>query len=156
MRIQQIITFLVLVTFLSSCAASRIRKQEKTRKVVQKARSYMGTPYKYGGTTIMGMDCSGLLIRSYETIDVYLPRSTADQRKYGKKVKLHKLKPGDLVFLALSKKRRKVTHAGLVTDVRGPDQVWFIHASSSRGVVEENLMKDYYKKRLRRARRVIK
>jgi cell wall-associated NlpC family hydrolase len=65
------------------------------------------------------------------------------------------LQPGDLVFFATGKKRRKITHVGLVTEVKGEGNVKFIHASSSLGVVETNIYADYYQKRFRGARRVI-
>jgi probable lipoprotein NlpC len=60
-----------------------------------------------------------------------------------------------LVFFATGKKRRLVTHVGLVTDVKSKDNVKFIHASSSLGVVETNIFSEYYQKRFRGARRVI-
>jgi cell wall-associated NlpC family hydrolase len=68
-------------------------------------------------------------------------------------VKFDKLEEGDLVFFAMGKRRRKITHVGLVTEVRGPDNVRFIHASSSLGVIEANIHTDYYTKKFRKARR---
>ncbi len=101
------------------------------------------------------MDCSGLLINSFRTINISLPRQSADQALMGEKIKMKKLKEGDLVFFATGKKRRVVTHVGLVTDVKGIGNVKFIHASSSLGVIETNLYTDYYQKRFRFARRII-
>jgi cell wall-associated NlpC family hydrolase len=65
------------------------------------------------------------------------------------------LEPGDLVFFATGKKKRQITHVGLVTEVKGRDNVKFIHASSSLGVVETNIYAEYYQTRFRGARRVI-
>jgi len=73
----------------------------------------------------------------------------------GEKVKIKELREGDLVFFATGKKRRQITHVGLVTDVKGKEDVKFIHASSSVGVIETNLFTDYYLKRFRFARRII-
>lgn len=148
---------LILLLFLTSCASSKqasIRKS-KIDRVITSARTYIGTPYKYGGTTRAGMDCSGLLLNSFKAIDLSLPRTSEAQSKVGAQVKMKDLEPGDLVFFATGKKRKKVTHVGLVTEVKGKEHVKFIHASSSLGVVETNIYADYYQKRFRQARRVI-
>jgi probable lipoprotein NlpC len=147
-----VITMLVLL--MSSCAGSRVSKEQKVDLVISKARSYTGVDYKYGGTTVLGMDCSGLLIRSFEVIDIYIPRTAAEQSKLGSKVRMSELKKGDLVFFKTIKNKAKVTHAGLVTDARKKNQIIFIHASSSRGVIEVNLMTDYYQKAFVKARRI--
>ncbi|HOO09629.1 MAG TPA: NlpC/P60 family protein, partial [Cyclobacteriaceae bacterium] len=64
-------------------------------------------------------------------------------------------KEGDLVFFATGKRRRVVTHVGLVTEVKGRENVKFIHASTSLGVIETNLYTKYYLKRFRFGRRII-
>ncbi|HBH23699.1 MAG TPA: hypothetical protein DDY13_09785 [Cytophagales bacterium] len=149
-----ILLFVVSFLLLTSCATSRKARIQKTDIVVQRARSYIGVPYKYGGTTTLGMDCSGLLKRSFEAIEIYIPRTARQQSKLGKKVHINNLQPGDLVFFSYKKGKRKITHAGLVTD-RGPgENITFIHASSSRGVIEANLMSNYYQGIFVKARRI--
>jgi len=149
-----LILFVVALLF-SSCAASRRAKerQKKISTVIGTARTYIGTPYKWGGTTRAGLDCSGLLLNSFKAINFSIPRTSKEQSKIGEKVKMKKLQPGDLVFFATGKRRRKITHVGLVTDVRGTSNIRFIHSSSSLGVIETNLFEDYYKKRFVTARR---
>jgi probable lipoprotein NlpC len=127
----------------------------KVSKVISAARSYIGTPYKYGGTTRSGMDCSGLLLNSFKAIKVDLPRSSDAQSKIGTPVKIKDLEPGDLVFFATGKDKKQITHVGLVTQKIGDNDVKFIHASSSLGVVETNISGEYYQQRYKGARRVI-
>lgn len=129
--------------------------EKKADKVISTARTFIGTPYKYGGTTRSGMDCSALLLNSFSAVKLNLPRSSEAQSKVGTEVSMDELKPGDLVFFATSNKKKQITHVGLITDVRSKDNVKFIHASSSLGVVETNLFAEYYQKRFRVARRVI-
>jgi len=154
-HIMKAIFVITVILFLGSCASSKKTRARKVDRVIQTARSYTGTPYKWGGTTRAGMDCSGLLINSYSSINYKIPRTSEEQSKVGKKVKLKEIKQGDLVFFATGKKRKKVTHVGMVTDVYTSDKVMFIHASTSRGVVESNLYSKYYKKRFRFARRIL-
>ena len=153
----RIITMLCLcaLAVLSSSCASQKKAQvrgQKINTVIKTAKTYVGTPYKWGGTTRGGMDCSGLLCNSFRAVDYELPRTSIAQSKVGEKIKQKQIKKGDLVFFATGKKKRRITHVGLVTRVRG-GEVKFIHSSSSLGVVESSLSSKYYKKRFIMARR---
>lgn len=149
-----IFSITIITIIISGCAGGNKARVRKSDIVIQTARSYTGTPYKYGGTTRVGMDCSALLYHSYYSVGIQLPRVSADQAKIGQKVKLKDLKPGDMVFFATGKRRNEITHAGIVTAVRGNSEIRFIHASTSLGVTESNLYSTYYIQRFRRARRV--
>jgi probable lipoprotein NlpC len=153
----RMVSFLSLVLLISCASSNKLTvREQKAEKVISTARTFIGTPYKYGGTTRSGMDCSGLLINAFKSIKVDLPRSSEDQSKVGEEIKrMKELEPGDLVFFATGKKKRKITHVGLVTERKGPNEIKFIHASSSLGVVETNIFQDYYVERFRGARRVI-
>jgi cell wall-associated NlpC family hydrolase len=150
----RLLTIFIVSMLLVGCGAAkkaRVR-QSKINTVIKTARSYTGVPYKWGGTTRSGMDCSGLLLNAYKAIGMTIPRTSADQSDYGKKVGKKDLKPGDWVFFATGKKKRKITHVGMVTIVKG-STIKFIHASSSLGVVEATLTSNYYQKIYRGARR---
>lgn len=122
--------------------------------IIRTARSFTGTPYRWGGTSRAGMDCSGLLVTAFRAADIHLPRTTSEQVRVGRGVRLYDLQPGDLVFFAAKKRNpNKITHVGMVTEVRDKRNVRFIHASTKLGVTENNIYSDYYRKIFIKARR---
>ena len=124
-------------------------------QVVQIARTYTGTPYRSGGNDKQGIDCSGLICQVYSEMGVKVPRISWQQSEFGQEVgKIDEIKPGDwLFFVPEAGKEGYVSHAGIVTDVRGRDEIIFIHASTSRGVREDNLFSTYFKGRFVKAMR---
>ena len=105
--------------------------------------SWLGVPYRGGGNTRQGVDCSGLTSAIYSKVyRKELERNSDDQRKKDcKKVKKGKLREGDLVFFHNGRKKKKATHVGVYLKDRK-----FIHASTSRGVIISTLDEDYWKR----------
>ncbi|WP_051530004.1 C40 family peptidase [Anoxybacteroides tepidamans] len=119
---------------------------EPKKDIVEFSKQYIGVPYKWGGTTPKGFDCSGFVTYVYREFGVNLPRTAEEQYKKGKKVEKGKLAVGDLVFFATYKKT--ASHAGIYI---GDNQ--FIHASSSKGVTVSALDEKYWKNSYLGARR---
>ncbi|NVK48767.1 MAG: C40 family peptidase [Cyclobacteriaceae bacterium] len=145
---------LIFSVFIFSCKSSKIPENDPAFQVINTAKSYYGTPYKYGGTTRAGMDCSALLFHSFYSVGINLPRISADQAEQGVKVSTRDLKPGDVLFFATGKRKKRVTHAGIVTEVQKGD-IRFIHASTSLGVTEDYLSNRYWNKVFLFARRIL-
>ncbi len=156
------------ITLLDSCALFKPRTTEddKTvnnnntsskysnkviKDVINTARDYTGTPYKFGGTTRNGMDCSGLVTVAFNSANLKLPRVSADMANVGKEVNIKDLRVGDLVFFITGKEDR-ISHVGIVTEVAAKDRIMFIHAADS-GVKEDNLFTKYYQKTFVKATR---
>jgi probable lipoprotein NlpC len=136
--------FLILgITFTQSCKSKKLAKENPAFKVIETAKSYRGTPYRFGGTTRAGMDCSALVFHSFYSIGINLPRMSADQSKLGQKVNVNQVRPGDILFFATGKRKNEVTHSGIVTEA-GKDGIRFIHASTSLGVTEDYLSNRYW------------
>lgn len=149
---------LFLILSIESAQAQSKRKKRKIAQintVIKTAESYKGTPYQYGGVNQSGIDCSALIQNSFSNAGFYIPRTSKEQSKYGKKVGWNRLKPGDVVFFKFKEKRNKWYHSGLITSV-DKDHIYFIHASTSRGVVQSDLNMDYYRSNVKTFRRVIK
>lgn len=143
---------LCLSSIVFSCGGAKKLRQQQSKNVVLQAKKYLGTPYAYGGTSRSGIDCSGLVINSFPP-KYELPRTAKAMSKEGKRTKLKKLKPGDLVFFKTGR-GRKITHVGIVIS-NHKDYPEFIHSSTSRGVIISSLGEAYWRKNYRKARRII-
>jgi cell wall-associated NlpC family hydrolase len=123
---------------------------EASSDVVEYARSFIGTPYRSGGASRKGMDCSGLVMTVYSAFDIDLPRRSIDQSRVGRSIEKSSIAPADLVFFKTSS-RNPVTHVGIyIGDGR------FIHASTSaRRVRVDELDSDYFRRRFVVAKRVL-
>jgi probable lipoprotein NlpC len=156
-----LLTISVLCTFVSqSCGIFNAKKVDNSSRfntrtvstIVQKARSYVGSPYKYGGTSADGFDCSGLVTVAFKSANLALPRTSFDMAETGREIDLKNIEVGDLVFFVTSKTGNRINHVGIVTEVNAKDGIKFIHAADS-GVREDNLGSKYYKSTFAKAMR---
>jgi cell wall-associated NlpC family hydrolase len=109
-----------------------------------KVKEYLDVPYRAGGTTKKGMDCSGFSKTVYSKFfGIELPHSSVDQFRLSalRKIDSTQLKPGDLIFFANQKKKR-INHVGVYLSGKR-----FIHASSSQGITVSSLDDDYWRNR---------
>ncbi len=124
--------------------------RQDVNKVVAAAQSFIGTPYYWGGNNEDGLDCSGLMVLCFRAANIELPRHSGDQAQRGFPIGRQEIQRGDLVFF---EKKGKVGHVGLVMHTEGRE-VWFIHSSSSQGVIVSRLSEPYWKKRYHSTRRM--
>ncbi|MBY6094856.1 NlpC/P60 family protein [Ferrimonas balearica] len=149
---------LLLLLILSGCAQSpdpvtpAMSHNQSNNPVQQLLKQqysvWAGTPYRLGGASKRGVDCSALVQLTYrEHFDVALPRTTEAQAEVGRSIKRSAIGPGDLVFFKTGFSTR---HVGMMLD-----DVRFLHASTSRGVIVSRLDNPYWTKHYWHARRVM-
>ena len=117
----------------------------------QTIREFLGpptTPYRWGGTSKRGIDCSGFTQAVYRQQRLYLPRTSRQQAQVGIIVR-DQLKFGDLVFFS-KYFNSYITHVGIYIGNSN-----FVHSSSTKGVTISSLNKRYYRARFRYAKRVV-
>jgi cell wall-associated NlpC family hydrolase len=133
--------------------SARIVKQDQTAKpkynnLVDIAERLKGKPYRYGGVTPKGFDCSGFVHYAYGKAGISIPRTTKAQYRLAQQLSINEAKPGDLLFFRINS--RKLSHVGLYVGNRR-----FIHASTSKKRVAEASLDDpYWQKRLLGAGRI--
>ncbi len=154
-RRAQIGLCLIVLLFLSACASSPPPRAVSASPgaadpsaVVQAALAMQGTPYRYGGASPRGFDCSGLVYYAHRQAGFEVPRTTTLQYRNAIPVDPRNLQPGDLVFFRLS---GKVSHVGLYI---GNGE--FVHApSSGKHVSTASLDNPYWRRHLTGAGRLV-
>ncbi|MEO8773338.1 MAG: C40 family peptidase [Gelidibacter sp.] len=128
--------------------------ETQAKRIVDYAFAFDGVKYKRGGTTKEGIDCSGLVVTSFDSENISLPRVSRDIALTGNSIDIKQVNKGDLLFFATRKNSRTISHVGIVTTARD-GFVEFIHASTSNGVIVSNLAEKYWYFAFIQARRVI-
>ena len=175
------VALLVISTIIISCGSSKnvvksknstsksVSKTENLRKldskfdgeisgsiksILKDAESYLGSPYKSGGNSSSGFDCSGLTTKVFDENGLKLPRRSSEQANTGKNIDIEEVKPGDLLFFATAG-GSKVSHVGIVHTIENDGEIKFIHASTSKGVIISSLNEKYWNKAYLHAQRVL-
>lgn len=180
---KNLIIILILVISFGSCKSSKRAKNKKrnstkviTKKteesskktktytashsktkadyILEHAKTFEGVRYKWGGTNKAGMDCSGLIYESFRVNNIYLPRISRDMAKKGTKISLKQIKKGDLLFFKTKNRRNAINHVGLVLAIKN-NNIEFIHATSSKGVITSWLNEKYWLNTFAEARRIL-
>ncbi len=159
----------ILVFALSSCGSSRRGVKTsgskpavthiavdsslppETQALLAEAQRWLGTAYRYGGTSKQGVDCSGLTLNIFNNaLAIKLPRNSAEQQKYCRNINRQELFVGDLLFFATGGSSR-VNHVGMYIGDRK-----MVHASGSKGVIISGIDEAYYTRNYHSSGRVEK
>ena len=137
---------------LSSQLGFKVTPKDDLR-LYSEASRWLGVPYRYGGKSRAGVDCSGFVGQIYQNVYKIPLQRTVERiaEKNCRKVTRSDLKPGDLVFFNTSKRKKGINHVGVFLKNH-----YFIHASTSKGVIVSSLHENYYRKHWKKGGRVKK
>lgn len=144
--VMAVLVMLLTLLLVSGCAGPQLKTEEQDglsyerTMILTEAKKTLGVPYRYGGNTLSGLDCSGLVQRSYSKAGISVPRTSSEQ--FSQLPPIKTARPGDLLFFDTSKSG-KASHVGIYL---GHDQM--IHApGSGREVTTTSLSLDYWQAR---------
>jgi len=156
-RVKALLIIGVVLLAFSGCASAPVTPTSTAKATAADrgdaaaalAAKMVGKPYKYGGASPSGFDCSGLVYYSFRQAGVALPHNTAQQRAASRLVKVAELRRGDLLFF--DQEGKKHGHVGIYLG-----EGRFVHApSSGKSVRADALSNPYWKKHLTEARRPV-
>lgn len=161
-RTVTIVILMVVTSFINpSNAQSKAKPKVEVdtlnpiQSLVSFATRHLHVPYRSGGSSKKGFDCSGFVRYCFGKWNIALPHSSEAQAKHGAVIDLTEAKPGDLIFFkGNSTKTSRIGHVGIITEV-APSYVRFIHSAWQGGIRYDLLSADYYQKRFVAIRRMI-
>ncbi|MDJ1503245.1 C40 family peptidase [Xanthocytophaga agilis] len=123
--------------------------------LISYAKNYLGVPYRSGGHSAKGFDCSGFTSHVFSRFGFSLPRTSYGQATVGKKVETAEMQKGDLIFFkGRNRKSKVIGHVGIVISAKG-EKIQFIHASVNNGISIETIDSKYYNPRFVKSIRLI-
>ncbi len=133
----------------SAALLGKWNSPDERQLFVRVAMGFLGAPYRLGGSSVRGLDCSAFVKKIYSFFNVSLPRTAREQSRVGKRVARSDLEAGDLVFF--NTHRNALGHVGIYI---GNNE--FVHAAAgrSRSVKVDTLTKPYYDKHFVKAVRL--
>lgn len=124
-------------------------------KIIDFAKTFLGVPYVYGGSSPAGFDCSGFIQYVFKEFGYSFARTASAQSLLGYDVTLNELEPGDLMyFKGRNVKSTSIGHVGMVTSVT-EGKITFIHAAGKSVKMETFNNNSYYVPRFVKARRAL-
>jgi lipoprotein Spr len=135
-----IITFILLPFFSKAQQdTTQLSLPPDVEKLYNFVKQWWKTPYRYGGTSSKGIDCSAFTNKLFKNVyNIVLPRTAYQQYKVSKRIKKEELQNGDLVFFRT--KYKSGWHVGVYL-IDG----YFVHSGSGKGVIISHLEDKYYK-----------
>lgn len=123
-------------------------EQKLLASIIDFSIKYIGSPYKLGGTSPSGFDCSGFVYFLFNSYDIKIPRMPSDMVKISDKIEYKNIRPGDLVYFKGSNiNSMDIGHVALVVAITDKG-FKMIHSTSSKGVLINDLEQyDYWKTR---------
>ncbi len=121
--------------------------KEIRQELINYSRGLIGCKYKTEGKSKSGFDCSGFVIHVYREFKIPMAASANQQVKQGKEIPLKEAEAGDLIFFG---SKNNMSHVGIIT-LNQTKKLMLIHSTSSRGVIEEDILKsDYWLRRIQK------
>lgn len=137
------------IEFKTNTIQNTSNNSSAVQKVIDTARSFVGTKYNWGGSSpTTGFDCSGLLQYAFRAAGINLPRTAAQQGKIGQAVDISQTQPGDMIWFG-SKNSPSGQHIGLVSRVEN-GQIYIIDAAGKKLGVTERALPNLQIKSVRR------
>ncbi len=164
MKIKDVFFFLLFLVFAQELLAQTPTSQSQTKvplpndpqvdAIINYAKRFLGVPYRYGGTTPSGFDCSGFINYIFGNFGFDLVRTSYGLAELGTTVKLSEIRPGDLMFFKGSNvNSTSVGHVALVVEV-SPEAIKFIHSANSGVRIDNFKTSEYYLKRYIKTKRL--